>query len=518
MRIVILVTVISLFIPTKKVLHMFQQNRYETKRYTMWLNDFIKNNIKQVVLTLAVIAVAFLCGIFINTTVSSLIIALYAFLLIERELKVEYIKPLVLTNRVKRQIIVFIIIYILLIFTAYKIDFNALMYVMLFSMLLPYVLVYLMSAITFPIEASFRTMFKNKAQKQLFSNKGLITVGITGSYGKTSSKNIVQEILSEQLYTLATPSSFNTPMGITLTIREELKNTHEAFIVEMGADKVGDIVELSKFVNPKYALITSIGPQHLSTFKTLDNIIKEKMQLAERLPKDGVAILNKDNENIKNYKMINPVKVVSYGIENKDVDFLAFDINYSIEGSSFKVKNNNEEYEFNTRLLGEHNVLNILSGIALGRELGLTWEKLQTAVRNVKFIQHRLELKNINGKTFIDNAFNSNPEGANMSLKVLSLMPKNRYIVTPGMIDLGVIQNEENYKFGYNMKDKVDHVLLVGKNQTKPIYEGLLESGFNMDNVIVYDTVKEALNYVHHNADKDDIILLENDLPDAFNN
>lgn len=518
MNIVVLATIVGLIIPSKKVLHMFQQNRYERSRYTMWFKDFIKNNCKEIRNTLLIILVAYLTGFILNTFISSLIIILYSFSQIEKELKIEYIKPLVFTNRVKRQVIVMVLIYVILILFSYNNSFNLMMYLMLFSLILPYFIIYLVSFITDPIEKYFRDRFKLNAQNKLFSNKNLITIGVTGSYGKTSSKNIVQEVLSEDLYTLTTPSSYNTPMGITLTIKNDLKNTHEAFIVEMGADKVGDIVELSNFVQPKYALITSIGPQHLATFKTLDNIINEKMSLVEKLPKDGVAILNKDNKYINEYKIKNNVREVSYGISNQDVDYLAYDIKYSIEGSSFKVKYNDEVYSFKTRLLGEHNVLNILSAIALGRELNISWDKLMLAVSNVKFIEHRLELKKINNRTFIDNAFNSNPEGAAMSLKVLSLMPKNRFIITPGMIDLGIIQSEENHRFGFNMKDKVDYVLLVGKNQTKPIYDGLVDSGFNMDNVIVFDTVKEALSYVYQHSSDSDIILLENDLPDAFNN
>ena len=173
---------------------------------------------------------------------------------------------------------------------------------------------------------------------------------------------------------------------------------------------------------------------------------------------------------------------------------------------------NNKSY-----LLGKHNISNILAGIALGRELGLSWELLQKAVSNVNYVEHRLQLKKINGFNYIDNAFNSNPEGARMSLEVLKLMPNHRYIVTPGMIDLGVKQHELNKQFGTQMKDNVDTVLLIGRKQTLPIYEGLKESGFDMEQVVVLDTVKEAFKYIESHANKDDIILLENDLPDAFN-
>lgn len=519
MKWILLITIFSLIMPSKMALHMFQQNRYELSRYTMWLKDYFKNNKTQILKGVGVFIVAFSIAAFVNYLLGALVILYCSLTIFEKELNRKYIKPLVYTNRVKRQIIVMLLAYGLFLTAVYNIGFNCMMYVTLFSPIIPYLMIYVVAFITSPIEAFFRERFKNKAKRQLNSHPNLIKIGITGSYGKTSSKNIVNEILSESLYTLPTPASFNTPMGITMTIRESLKNTHEAFIVEMGADKVGDIVELSNFIEPNYALITSIGPQHLATFKKLDNIIKEKMSLVEKLPNDGVAIINKDNENINNYVIKNKnIKVISYGINNQNVDYRATNIKYSINGSEFDVIYNNELYKFKTRLLGEHNVLNILSGIALGRSLNISWQKLISAVANVKFIEHRLELKRINNRMFIDNAFNSNPEGAAMSLNVISMMPPTRYVITPGMIDLGVIQAEENFKFGYNMKDKVDVAILVGKNQTKPIYEGLQKSDFNMSNVFVFDTVQEALKYVYQVSNENDIILLENDLPDAFNN
>ena len=519
MKIVLAVAIASLIVPTKQALHMFQQNRYELTRFTMWIKDTLKQEPLKILKALGMIVLAALVGVLANTFIAALIVLYYSLTIMEKEVSQTYIKPLVVTARVSRQIIVMIVLYLLLFFAVYSMGFNAMMYLMLVSPFIAYPMIYLMSLITHPIESSFRKLFKNDAKNILMSNTDLIKIGITGSYGKTSSKNIINEILSEELYTLPTPASFNTPMGITITIREDLKSTHEAFIVEMGADKVGDIVELSEFVEPKYAVITSIGPQHLATFKKLDNIIREKMSLVENLPHDGVAVLNMDNHLIANYEIKNKnIKVISYGIMNEDVDFSARNITYSINGSSFEVVTEDGVHEFNTRLLGEHNVLNILSGLALGRELGISWEKLQIAVSHIKYVEHRLELKTINGRTFIDNAFNSNPEGANMSLKVISLMPSKRFIVTPGMIDLGEIQDKENYTFGYNMKDRVDVAILVGKNQTKPIYKGLQESGFNMENVIVFDTVKEALAYVYQVSTAEDIILLENDLPDAFNN
>ena len=234
------------------------------------------------------------------------------------------------------------------------------------------------------------------------------------------------------------------------------------------------------------------------------------------LDEKGFGVINLDNEYIAQYKIKNPVRVVSVGIKNHDADYVAYDIDYDENGSSFKVMIDGEEYVFETVLLGEHNIMNVLIGIATAFNMGVKPADIQSSVARIKRIEHRLELKKINGYTFIDNAFNSNPVGCKLSLDVLKKMHGRRVIVTPGLIDLGEKEYEYNYDFGLYMKDRADYVLLVGKVQTKPIYDGLMKSGFDSNNIIVFDSVKEAFDYIYQHFTHEDTILLENDLPDAF--
>ena len=522
-RILIVVAWIVLYSTAiKKSLHMFQQNRYEIRRYWPWLLEHIQLDIKQsikwVVIYVSYISIAFIANSYpsIGATLVILLTLLLSYQFIRVEQRMNYIKKLNMTSRVKRQIVVMVGLVLITLYFIFMLDW---MWIALFTPIMIGIIwlyIILMALITLPFEGLVKYYFIHKAKMILNQQSRLIKIGITGSYGKTSSKNILNEILSEKYYVLSTPASFNTPMGLTITIREQLKAIHQVFIAEMGADKVGEIDFLSKFIRPQYAIITSIGPQHLNTFKTLENIISEKMRLVENLPVSGVCVINFDYETVRNYRIKNNCKIIRYAIDH-DADFMAKNIEYSPNGSNFIVVCSEGEYPFSTRLLGKHNISNILAGIALGRELGLSWELLQKAVSNVNYVEHRLQLKKINGFNYIDNAFNSNPEGARMSLEVLKLMPNHRYIVTPGMIDLGVKQHELNKQFGIQMKDNVDTVLLIGRKQTLPIYEGLKESGFDMEQVVVLDTVKEAFKYIESHANKDDIILLENDLPDAFN-
>lgn len=508
--------------PLKQSLHMFQQNRYELRRFGPWLKDQLKFDLKRELrwgMIIILYVIISLISFFSPELGSSLwVVATFVFgyLALIQDKKQTYIKKLLYTSRVKRQLVVMLVLVVLMILGLNQLNWFLISLLTPVMVVMVWLFVYVMAVVTHPFEASIKHYFIYKAKQALNAHPRLIKIGITGSYGKTSSKNILNEILSEKYYVLSTPASFNTPMGLTITIREQLKAIHQVFIAEMGADKVGEIDFLSKFIRPQYAIVTAIGPQHLNTFKTLDNIIREKMRLIENLPVNGVGVINNDYGTIRNYRIKNNCKIVSYALDH-EADYTAVDIQYSQEGSTFTVVCLEGSYPFETRLLGKHNIGNILAGIALCRQLGLEWPVLQKAVMGVNYVEHRLQLKKINGFNYIDNAFNSNPEGARMSLEVMKMMPNHRYIVTPGMIELGHEQDAYNKAFGAQMKDSVDTVILVGKKQTHSIYDGLCESGFDLNEVLIVDTVKEAFAYIEAHASRDDMILLENDLPDAFN-
>jgi len=528
MVLIFALTLYSLWIPMRISLQMFQQNRYELRRYSAWLfssdNQYKEFNIFISQDSIVHILTGFLSKY--QIWIVGLIYMAYLYYRIKQgKLKLRSkpsIKPLLYTARVKRQVIVYFMLVLAALYGIYflKISYSLglVFYISLFvlTLCIPF-MIFLVGLITMPFEKLIKRFYQNKAMNILRHSPNLKIIGITGSYGKTSSKNILNEILSEKYYTLATPASYNTPMGITITIREQLKALHEVLICEMGADKKGEIGSLMRFVRPQTGIVTSIGPQHLNTFKTINNIIKEKMKMIEMLPSTGLGIINKDNVYIREYKIKNPVQIKSVGIDQIEVDYRAININYTISGSEFSVLSSEGLYPFKTRLLGKHNISNILVTIALGRAFGLQWPQLQKAVSNVNYIEHRLQLKHINGLNFIDDAFNSNPEGSKMALDVLAMMPHHRYIVTPGMIDLGKQEDELNQAFGEYMLNKADTVILIGKNQTKAVLQGLKVSGFDLNHVMVMDHIKEAFEYLTKNASDKDTILLENDLPDAFN-
>jgi UDP-N-acetylmuramoyl-tripeptide--D-alanyl-D-alanine ligase len=507
---------------TKKALHMYQQNRYEHARFRNWqLNNVTKTYPLYIMATFFIMLIV---SFFVKQVEIRLVIFITIFVLQIVAQANQYrhhhiIKPLVYTNRVKRQIVTYIILYALFMMAVMNqvtSPYPFLFFTFLFSIYQMHI-ISIIGLINSPIENFFKGRFMKKAQAKLNDNPNLIKIGITGSYGKTSSKNIIDEVLSKKFYCLQTPSSYNTPLGISKTINNDLQPIHEVFLCEMGADKKGDISELFNLVNPNVGVVTSIGEQHLQTFKTLGNIINEKMKMVEMMDEKGLVVLNKDEQYIREYPITSKAHQIWYGID-KDADIVANNIKYSKEGSDFDVTIEGKPYHFKTKLLGKNNIYNILSAIAIGLHYNVNIGELQTAVRGLNYVPNRLEIKKKPDYTIIDNAFNSNPVASKMSLDVLASMPGQRICITPGMIDLGEKQDYYNKEFGKYFKDRCDVVILVGKNQTQAIYEGLEESGFAMKHVHVVDKIFDAFALLNKVKKKDAYVLLENDLPDAFNN
>ena len=506
---------------TKKSFHMLQQNFYDDdNRYFRW----IIVNITKIAYESDILFVLLVLTIFfdIGVTIGAFII-LYGIIFLKYKKKrvQKDKKPLVITARIKRLFFTMFLFYFIMI-VPFIINFNYdnLVYCYLVLGLVTYLnnfVVMTANRVNKPIEKCVYLYYKIKAIKKLKS-MNIPVVGITGSYGKTSSKNIINDILNTKFNCMPSPKSFNTPYGLINSINNYLDKFNDIFIAEMGAFKIGEIKQNCKLVHPKYGVITTIGEAHLETFGSRDNIMKGKFELVESLPSDGLAILNGDDEYQLKYKIKNKCKVKWIGIDNKDVDLYATNIKLSGKGTTFDCifKGDKTKYSFQTKLLGKHNVYNILEGILLGRELGLSIDELKRGVSSVKTIEHRLELKKYGNINIIDDAYNSNPVGSKRAVEVLGLMDGIKIIVTPGMIELGDKQYELNHKFGEYISEVCDYVILVGKEQTKPIYDGLVENKFSDKKIFILNDVREAFPLMNRLAKGDTYVLLENDLPDLF--
>lgn len=512
----------------KRALHMLQQNLYnENNRYLKW----IKNNSHNTLIKFDIYGILFSMLIFIivDSRIKSvcfiILIVLYIFsYLNEKRISStnQNKKPLVYTKRIKRLIVTLSIIYLsLIIIPIVDNDLKDLfLFILTILTTLNFFVTYLAVIINSPIEKMIYKHYEKMAKNKLHSMKNLKVVGITGSYGKTSCKNILNDILNVKFNSLATEKSLNTFNGLMITVNNKLSKFDEVFIAEMGAYVKGEINGLCDLVEPKYGIITTIGTAHLETFGSEQNIIDGKMELIEHLPSDGVGVLNKDDPKQVGYKIKNNCKILWIGIENKDVDVYACNIKSTSSGTVFDVvfKGDKKKYKFETKLLGYHNVYNILSGLALGYEFGLKVEDLQKGVRKVQTIEHRLEIKNFGYFYQIDDAYNSNPIGAKRALEILDMMDGEKIVVTPGMVELGEKEYELNKEFGKQISDVADKVILIGEKKTKPIYEGLIEKKYKKENIYVLNDVKESYSLIKTFKSKKDIFALyENDLPDTYN-
>jgi len=510
LEILLILLYIYMYTKIRHGVHMLQLEYYKNDRYKNWIN---KN--KKIVFSLrdALIFIGTTITI-INLRVGLIISILIALLLLLARNIFKDKKPLVITSRVKRIFFAGAAIFLLV---AILTNINIL-YVILVNTLVvfAYYLVILINILNKPVEKIIQDRFARKAKKKLKQMSNLKIIGLTGSYGKTSTKYILSTILAQKYNVLKTPVSYNTKMGISKTINENLKNTDDVFVCEMGADEVGEIKELCDLVNPDIGIITSIGPQHLETFGSLENIKKTKFELVDSLTESGMAFLNYDDENVKSMKT--DKNKITYGTDNT-CDYYAKDINLEEFGSKFKIHTkDNSEIEVTTKLLGEHNIVNIVGAVAIAKELGLTDKEIQLGIRLLKPVEHRLELKqHANGTIIIDDAYNSNTKGAQMAVEVLGRFKnRKRILVTPGIVELGDKTYEYNKTFGNQAASNCDYAILVGQKQAKPIYDGLMEKKFNRENIFITDNFKQAMEKMNELMDSNTVILLENDLPDNY--
>ncbi|MCM1121979.1 MAG: UDP-N-acetylmuramoyl-tripeptide--D-alanyl-D-alanine ligase [Eubacterium sp.] len=498
------------------IVHMFQQNSYKPREYMEWV--LVHSNVGRL-LGRSLYAVVSLPLVIIGgrgCLIAACIMNVMT-MIVNKPHPAK--KPLVYTMRVRRMLMTTALIYalgILLSLLAGQYRVVVCESVLLVLFLLQPFLILLVNLMNKPVEQGIDRYYINDAARILRDMPDLKVIGVTGSYGKTSVKYYLSTLLSGQYNVLHTPGNYNTTLGVVRTIREQMKPYHEIFICEMGAREVGDIKEICDLVHPSYGIITSIGPQHLQSFHTIENIIGTKFELADAVPSNGKIFLNYDNEYIRTHRT--DKNVVSYGTTGEGLDFQAYDITVSPRGSAFRMRDENgDEYEFHTRLVGSHNVQNIAGAIAVAHTLGIPMEKLRYPVKQLESVEHRLQLRRQGEWIVLDDAYNSNKNGFKAALDTLAMFKELRILMTPGMVELGEKQYDENKEAGIYAADKCDYAVLIGKEQTKPIQDGLTEAGFAHNKMIVVDTLQEAFQMVHAIPnEKQKVVLIENDLPDNY--
>lgn len=526
-----LILLAYVFFTGKKIIygiHMLQQNSYMNHRYVRWLQANKKQLLSwQSVLLFLPLLCFFAAGSLPGTVYHQVVLA--SVVIVYGVLGVLYHRPaekkkLVYTARVKRVLataFLLLVVFTLFCLVLFMVDYDLLAILLLAFFHMAYFLFVLCAnAIMKPVEDHINMGFFRDAQRMIEGLPHLTKIGLTGSFGKTSSKFILGQVLEEQFNVLVSPESYNTPMGLTRVIRERLRPTHEVFVAEMGAKRTGDIAELCQLVAPKIGIITAIGEQHLETFGSLENIKHTKFELVHQLPADGFAILNGDDENTVSMLDTVTCPFVLYGITGENLDYRATDIQFTGQGMSFTVHNKKgDTCTITTKLLGRHNIYNILAAVACGDYLGMPLTKIAQGVKRVEPVPHRLEIKKSAANfTIIDDAFNSNPVGSKSALEVLGQIAGNKkIIITPGMVELGEREYELNKEFAKACAAVCDFVILVGKKHSLPLQDGLKEVKMPENKYFVAADLYEASRKLTEIVGPGDVVLYENDLPDTYN-
>ena len=516
--------------------HMFQLNSYKGTVQAKWMTEHI-GRVMPAVCGIAIYVVGLILIWADDTTsdgVDSYIAAIPKHLIIVIAAVIIYLaglcfiyrprpakKKLVFTARVIRLLITEVILTaaVALLSTALAGIISISVMLPLLCGLVPYLLI-LAAQCNRPAEYAVSRHYVRDAQRILKECPDLKIIGVTGSYGKTSVKYYLHDLLSARYNVLMTPESYNTPMGVVKTIRGSLTAAHQIFICEMGARHVGDIKELCDIVHPQDGVITSIGYQHLETFRSLDNIVNTKYELFDALPQGGRKFINGDNEIIRKYNRLDGT--VTYGLGEGN-SYRASDLRVSDRGSTFSVTapDGSTEESF-TGLIGRHNVINILGAVAVANTYGIPLKELKLPVRKLHGVPHRLQLIDRGSITVIDDAYNSNPNGCRMALDTVAMFDALKIIVTPGMVELGSREDEYNEEFGKEAAAVCDYIILVGEKQTQSIARGVRSAGFPEEGLYITDTLQDAVAYAYAiNGSRmkgytRKVMLLENDLPDNY--
>ena len=509
-------------------LHMLQQNSYRLPRYWRYLAKGDRMNAWRLV---DIALVLLLFSTLLMPRLNELIIAIVCLAKIWKITHAKFKKPLVFTHRVWRiyGVTAFLSVGAVLAeavclgnggnvlwqYSGSMVTLGTILLLSAFS----WAVVILSVVILIPVERSINRKYYNEAAAILRSMPDLTVIGITGSYGKTSTKHYLHRILSEEFDVLMTPGSFNTTMGVIRTVREYMKPYNRIFICEMGAKQPGDIKEICDLVHPSIGIVTAVGPMHLETFKTLENVQRTKFELIDSLPSDGLAVVNNDFEACASRPVDNVscFRYTATGVGSSQ--YVADDISYGPEGTDFSVTGpDGSVIRLHTRLVGECNISNLMAAVIVALHLGMSEEKIRYAVESIEQVEHRLNVKRTpGGITIIDDAFNSNPSGSRMAVDVLSgFTGGNRIIVTPGMIELGDRQFELNRELGRHIAGRVDMAVVVGRYNRDALLAGLADGDMPQDKIKVVESFAESQQFLSGFMKSGDTVLYENDLPDSF--
>ncbi len=381
----------------------------------------------------------------------------------------------------------------------------------------------IVSAVVFIFQPFFvfaRNNILMKASQKVNSLKNLTVVGITGSYGKTSTKEFLTTILSKKFKVVSTREHQNSEIGIAKCILNDLNSEHQIFIAEMGAYKKGGIKMLCDMIKPKIGIVTGVNEQHLALFGSLENLLSAEggRELAQAIPKNGLLVLNGENKYCLDlYKKASNANKKIYTMYKGviDSDIWTEDITVEKDSISFVAVNKNKEVgHFKINVLGKHNVQNLLAAILVARELGMSIEEISEACKNIKQEQAGMVLKQGKlGIDIIDSSYSSNPDGVFADLDYLSIFPNKKAIIMPCLIELGPKSSEIHQRIGKKIAEICDLAIITSKDKFDDLKKGAMESGMKQKNILLCDNPEEIATIIFLFCKFSDAVLLEGRIP-----
>ncbi len=431
----------------------------------------------------------------------------------------KLIKP-VLTKKTAFLISVVLVLEILFLFLLFQYIEEIIWYalgILIFDIFTP-LIISIIVLILQPLAVLGRNQIIKKASEKRAQFQNLLVVGITGSYGKTSTKEFLATILSEKFKVLKTLEHQNSEVGISQCILNDLKPEHEIFIVEMGAYNRGGIKLLCDIVKPKIGILTGINEQHMATFGSQENIVKGKYELIKSLPEDGLSIFNGDNEYCFELYKKTLIKKRVYGLQSSisglPLDILAYNIRAEKDFITFRVVLWDEIADFKVNLMGSQNVSNVLAAAVCARELGMTLEEISKACQKIESWQSGFQLKKgINGLNIIDATYSANPDGVISHLEYLKIWAGKKVIIMPCLIELSRASKEVHKRIGQKIGEVCDLVIITTKERFGEIKEGAVEKGIPKENILFIENPKEIFEKIKSFCQSGDVVLLESRVP-----
>jgi UDP-N-acetylmuramoyl-tripeptide--D-alanyl-D-alanine ligase len=488
--------------------------------------EYFRNIKKSLILKLSIwSAASFLILLGLNHALKLLnghyyLLGLVAFVVIMTALSVKqlvkkYKTPLKFTHRILRFLFILFLInfgfWLGIVYALFKIPVINYSVIGLTS-ITNYLLCGVSAVIAAPVESLLQTKYIYLAKKKIASMPNLKIIGITGSFGKTSVKFILQKLLEDRYKVCASPNSYNTPMGLCRAVNENLKPDDQIFIAEMGARRRGDVAKLCEIAPPDIAVITAIGEQHIATFKNINMVAKTKYEIVENLKPQGLAVFNCHspividlyNKTIQDKLPVGTGDSFAYYSEPQTFN----------RGSKFKLTIDNQTIDCVTALLGIHNIGNITLAAAVAYKLGASLEEIAQKITELKPAPHRLQLIESGGMTIIDDSFNANLEGAKAALDVLKSFLQKKIVITAGLVDMGKRQKSVNEELGKYIAGAADWCIITGPNSLY-IYDGLVKANFSPKRIRACDNLNQAVNILN-SISGSKVVLFQNDLPDNF--